>query len=161
MMFSTPGVTVVKMIPVLFLLCCLSGCQVTAILYPVKTTGPASPSAVGQPVIAKLKFTGAGKSGTISIIPAEGECFIGNYSFVEQNPKTLNKDILSAAWDNVYGPGYYVAHVLGTMHALVELKGDRGNTVLMDFYRTPGGEKMSQILGVAKDGNSNLYKVVF
>lgn len=58
-------------------------------------------------------------------------------------------------------PGYFVAHVLGMYHAVTELRGSQGTILWMDFYRTPGEGRGSQILGVAKDNRSNLYKVVF
>ncbi|WP_291270385.1 hypothetical protein [Geothrix sp.] len=137
------------------------GCSVTGKLYPVQTAPVPAPGASSQPLIAKVAFVGLGKSGTISVPLATGEVCMGPYSFIEPNPATLDKNTLSAAWDQVYGPGYYVAHVLGMYHAVTELRGSQGTILWMDFYRTPGEGRGSQILGVAKDNRSNLYKLVF
>ena len=139
----------------------LLGCSVTAKLYPVQTNSTIHQSTPSQPLIAKMEFFGLGKSGTISIVLANGETCRGPYSFVEQYPKVLDRNILSSAWDSVYGPGYFVAHVLGTNHAITELTGDQGSKVLIDFYRTPGETHNSQILGVASENKTGLYKVVF
>lgn len=137
------------------------GCSVTAKLYPVQTAPVSAPEPSAQPLVAELVFAGLGKSGTVTVPVATGEVCRGPYSFMEPNPATLDKNTLSAAWDQVYGPGYYVAHVLGMYHAVTELRGSQGTILWMDFYRTPGEGRGSQILGVAKDNRSNLYKVVF
>jgi hypothetical protein len=70
---------------------------------------------------------------------------------------------MPAAWDAVYGPGYYVAHVLGQRlyaHALVT--GNQGTILNVEFYRVYRGQnEPGEIHGVAKDNKGDIFKLAF
>jgi hypothetical protein len=68
---------------------------------------------------------------------------------------------LASDWDTIYGPGFYVSHVVGSKFFVrAEVTGNRGTVLHMEMYQTPEGETLD-IRGVAQDNNGNLYKVVF
>jgi hypothetical protein len=70
-------------------------------------------------------------------------------------------------WDQVYGSGYYLAHVVGTrFYAKAEARGNRGTTLDMEFYQsataeTPDANSVNSIEGVARDNGNNRYKLTF
>jgi len=67
---------------------------------------------------------------------------------------------MSAAWDAVYGPGYYTAHVLGKrLYAEAAITGEQGIVYHVEFYRDDDPHVI-RILGVAKDSAGNIYKMV-
>jgi hypothetical protein len=70
---------------------------------------------------------------------------------------------MPAAWDAVYGQGYYVAHVLGQRlyaHALVT--GNQGTILNVEFYRVYQSQnEPGQIHGVAKDNKGDIFKLAF
>jgi hypothetical protein len=70
---------------------------------------------------------------------------------------------MPAAWDAVYGQGYYVAHVLGQRlyaHALVT--GNQGTILNVEFYRVYQSQnEPGQIRGVAKDNKGDVFKLAF
>jgi hypothetical protein len=70
---------------------------------------------------------------------------------------------MPAAWDAVYGQGYYVAHVLGQRlyaHALV--MGNQGTILNVEFYRVYQSQnEPGQIHGVAKDNKGDVFKLAF
>jgi hypothetical protein len=65
---------------------------------------------------------------------------------------------MAADWDLVYGPGYYVAHVVGNkLYARATLTGNMGtiiNAELSNETNTRGNTK-----GVAVDNHGNVFKV--
>ncbi|MEI9977251.1 MAG: hypothetical protein WDO73_37480 [Ignavibacteriota bacterium] len=66
---------------------------------------------------------------------------------------------MPAIWDQIYGEGYYTAHVLGAkLHAQALITGSRGSTLSVEFYRP---DAIPQVQGVAKDSNGNTYKMTF
>jgi hypothetical protein len=147
----------------------MSGCSHTARLYPVQ--GPLS-SQTPAPVLVG-KITGAFNSGDLSVKLSDGETCKGRWSVVHppQVAKGENAAVaqtttgMAAAWDAVYGPGFYVSHVLGTrLHAQAELAGDRGTVLNVEMYRSleERAEALpAAIKGVAKDNKDNIYKVAF
>jgi len=71
---------------------------------------------------------------------------------------------MSAEWDAIYGPGFYVAHVLGArLYARAVLTGNQGTVLNVELYKpdTPENSNVSSIRGVAKDNRENVYKVAF
>jgi hypothetical protein len=147
----------------------LSGCYANARFYPVK--GPLSAQAP-LPVF-KAKVTGIVKNGNISLVLADGEIGKGRWSQVGpvHAPKGATTSTASATsgmaslWDTVYGPGFYVSHVLGSrLYAEAVVTGDRGTVLNVEFYRGEGEEHENSthaVKGVAKDNKDNIYKVVF
>jgi len=69
---------------------------------------------------------------------------------------------MQPVWDNIYGPGYYVSHVLGTQYyAQTVVTGNRGTTMNVEMFSQPGEKDGSpRIKGVAKDSRDNIYKLV-
>ena len=71
---------------------------------------------------------------------------------------------IAKAWDAVYGPGFYTAHVLGAnIHIHGVLNGEKGTVLDVDAFRNPGtgDDAMNSRKGIAFDTNSNIYKLVF
>src|SRR6516225_3084736 len=96
----------------------LAGCTRPARLYPVQ--GPLSAQTPTPVLFAKV--TGAVYPAGISVVLGDGEQCRGRWTQVEpvQASKGASTGSLvttagdmSPVWDSVYGPGYYVAHVLG------------------------------------------------
>jgi len=135
------------------------GCTSPLYFYPVK--GPMATA--GSVPVLKGTYTG-GMPPVVRLQLPDGENCQGDWSQVKPetllgNPAgTVAPGSLSAAWDSVYGTGYYVAHVLGAQqHGQAMLKGDRGTTLSFEAYWDT--IKGSPMLGVALDSQGNLYKV--
>ena len=60
---------------------------------------------------------------------------------------------LAAAWDLVYGPGYYAAHVAGNKILHGTFTGDKGTTLEV--------ESLDNFVAVGVDNRGNLYKIVW
>jgi hypothetical protein len=71
---------------------------------------------------------------------------------------------VASIWDTIYGPGFYVSHVLGaTLYARVVATGNRGTVLNVEMYEPyfePAGRPENAIKGVAKDNKDNIYKLV-
>jgi hypothetical protein len=106
-------------------------------------------------------------SGTISVMLANGEICQGPWAFVSNTipDNTSNSNAasslpptLAADWDLVYGPGFYVAHVIGNrLFARATLSGSTGSVVYVELSNdtnTRGNTK-----GVAQDNQGNVFKV--
>ncbi len=103
-------------------------------------------------------------SGTISVTLENGEVCKGPWAFVSKTPPGKSDasgsapKAMAADWDTVYGPGYYVAHVLGNkFYARATLTGNKSTTLLTEF----GNEhnERGQTKGVAEDNKANVFKV--
>jgi hypothetical protein len=154
----------------LFLSLCalvLTGCA-TGRLYPIK--GPLS--AQTPPPIYVANFKGAFNSGDFTVTLGDGEVCKGRWQTIHR-PKNAKESAamssapdnsLSAEWDIVYGPGFYVAHVLGArLYAHATLTGSKGTTLNVEMYK-PNSEEdttTAAIKGVAKDNKDNIYKLAF
>ena len=105
-------------------------------------------------------------SGTISVVLTNGEVCQGRWAFVSTttagqgatNATSPVPSNMPADWDLVYGPGYYVAHVVGNkLYARATLTGNMGtivNVELSNETNTRGNTK-----GVAVDNHGNVFKV--
>jgi hypothetical protein len=143
-------------------------------------------AATAPPPILAAKMTGVfSDSGNMSVILPGGEICKGGWNLVSSAPgqnspavNTTPAANLAPAWDTVYGPAFYTAHVLGSrLRASGTLTGNKGTTLNVELYRpetselyrpetpelyrryTPDG--LSEIKGVATDNNGNIYKIVF
>jgi hypothetical protein len=142
------------------------GCaHLAARFYPVQ--GPLS-AQVPQPVLI-ARVSGSFTPGDISVVLPDGEVCNGRWTIVHptQAPKgsatgTEPPNPMAAVWDNVYGPGYYVARVLGTRYyARTVATGNRGTILNAEMYSTPGeAQGATNIKGVAQDNRDNMYKMV-
>jgi hypothetical protein len=138
----------------------------TSYLFPVQ--GPLS---IDKPIpVIPVKFTndfrnsvGLIMSGDISFSLPSGESFSGRWSreaYINSDPIALaqqRETDIKAAWDTVYGQGYYIANVLGSLiHARAILKGSKGNSIQIEF----NSAQPWPTRGVARDDQGNIYKLV-
>lgn len=163
-----------KLFLLLFATSMMLGCA-SARMYPVR--GPLaseSPQAVYP-----AKITGLLYSGDIKITVANGEVCKGHWTLVkggssadappaEAPPSTTTEDNsvaegMPAAWDTVYGQGYYVAHVLGQrLYAHAMVTGNHGTILNVEFYRlNNGANAAADFHGVAKDNRGDIFKLAF
>ncbi len=146
----------------------LSGCTATARLYPVQ-----GPLAAQTPLpVYVAKMTLGVHAGNFSAVLSDGEVCRGRWELVDR-PKTSGaavgandtaKQSMASEWDTIYGPGYYVAHVLGSrLYGRAAVTGNRGTVLDVELYMPDGNKNatISSIKGVAKDSNSNIYKLTF
>jgi hypothetical protein len=123
--------------------------------------------------VLQAKMTGSFTPGNFSAVLRDGEVCKGHFTVVRSGaiPKNTTADNaqvegpLSSVWDSVYGPGFYVAHVLGARYyARTVATGTRGTTLKVEIYRPVSveeGTQVASIKGVARDSAGNTYKVVF
>jgi hypothetical protein len=120
-------------------------------------------------------FPGSPKSehdqnGTFSMVLPNGEVFQGPWKMTYQKSAMQGaaagapqSSTMAAAWDTVYGPGFYVAHILGSkpyfMHST--LTGSKGTILQVEWY-VPNfiGTTIMGTNGIAEDSNGNIYKLV-
>lgn len=143
----------------------LSGCQFTVPghLYPIQ--GPEA--AQSPPVIYDVSATGAMRDdtgelfgGSITATLANSETCSGSWSPVPTGDNTAGQ--MSVQWDQVYGPGFFVANVLGNGHfsRTTTLTCSKGDSLNIEFFN-PSRLKPGNSKGVAQDSKGNLYKVTF
>ena len=147
----------------------LSGCiaMVPGHLYPIQ--GPAA--AQNPPPIYSASVTGPvqGNDGelgggtpagrTLTVTLGNNESCTGSWDAVAQGDNTAGQ--LSVQWDQVYGPGFFVANVLGNGHFnRGNLTCKSGGALTIEFC-TPNKFHSGNSKGVAQDGKGNLYKVTF
>ncbi len=137
-------------------------CTRTARLYPVAPINASAPVIVG-------KIHGALQAGTVSFTLPDGEVCKGRWALVPL-PSSTGKDTpsdLGPVWDQVYGSGYYLAHVVGTkLYARALAVGNRGTTLHIEFHRSSTAvarntDAVDSIKGVAKDNSNNIFKLTF
>jgi hypothetical protein len=102
-------------------------------------------------------------SGSISVVLDNGEVCKGQWAFVSTTPQSMSATAvtpidMAADWDDVYGAGYFAAHVLGNkLYARATLTGNTGTVLHAEFSNennTRGNTK-----GVAEDNKGNIFKV--
>jgi hypothetical protein len=88
-----------------------------------------------------------------------GEVCSGSWSAVSQHDPTAGD--LSADWDSVYGPGFFVANVLGSRaFARGVLSSTKGTRLNVELYDPIPGD-IESVEGIAKDTEGNVFKVTF
>ncbi len=136
----------------------LSGClvMVPGHLYPVEgALASQTPAPIYQ-----VTINGIGDSGTMSATLPDGEVCRGSWAPVPQNDPSAAK--FSADWDRVYGPGFFVANVLGNS-AIVRavLVGNKGTTLNVEFHAITAGAPTNNVKGIGVDNNGNIFKLTF
>ena len=154
------------MLSLLATFCFLSGCTATARLYPVQgELSTHSPN-----IVYVAKFHDGLKSGDLLVQTNKGETYKGKWVLVRRPKKpsesvaAVPPDNLSKEWDTVYGPDFYVSHVLGSrLYGHAVLTGSGGATLKVEIYRSDNTEEniISAVKGVAKDDSENIFKVAF
>jgi len=146
----------------------ISACTRTARLYPVQ--GPVSAQSPTPVFFAKI--TGVSYPSGISIVLGGGELCKGRWNQVAPTQpakgapasvQQVTAGDMSSVWDSVYGPGYYVAHVLGTNYYYESVaSGDRGTVINVELYLDDSEShyKNSGYKGVARDNKGNIYKLM-
>ncbi|HKW88681.1 MAG TPA: hypothetical protein VJN21_07985 [Candidatus Acidoferrales bacterium] len=132
----------------------MSGCYQRLGLYEV---GGSSTAQTPGPV-PEMGVTGEFTTGTATVRVNDGEVCKGQWRQVQ----TSADNPMASVWDEIYGQGYYVAHVLGeTLYAEAVLKGNRGTTLTVEMYRPTSGDadRITPIRGIAKDNHGNIFKV--
>jgi hypothetical protein len=136
----------------------LSGClvMVPGNLYPIQ--GPAA-SAQNPPAIYSVTINGIANAGTMSATLQNNESCSGAWNQVNQRDNSAGQ--MSAQWDQVYGPGFFVANVLGNpIFARAVLTCKQGTTLNIEFFEHDPGA-FAGTKGVGQDSKGNLYKVTF
>lgn len=138
----------------------------TSYLFPIE-----GPTSLMQPIpVIPVSVTsdsanavGLRMGGNIAFSLPDGETFKGRWSreaYINSDPATLARHRatdIRVAWDVVYGEGYYVANVLGSLiHARAELKGSKGTGLQIEF----NSAQPWPTRGVARDDQGNVYKLV-
>jgi len=124
----------------------LSACGTSMHLYPVQgpisTQNPATIYA-GRVGLTEASFTS----------PSGETCESGLHAISPGQPASD----LANSWDAIYGPGYYVAHVLGATQGHFMAKFTCSGGTVFDWEASAIGEYAYQ--GAAKDSVGNVYKV--
>lgn len=134
----------------------LAGCviAVPGHLYPVQ----GALAAQVPPPVYTLTMNGIGRSGSLSGTLASGPVK-GDWAVLDGTDPAANK--FSAQWDAIYGPGFFVANVLGNPYfCRAALSGAQALRLDVDFIITVPGQ-VNSIKGVAIDSQGNIYKLTF
>ena len=100
---------------------------------------------------------------------SEGETFNGPMTkvrSVEDKSRTTVSNTtpsngMASVWDAVYGPGYYLSHVLGSHDCYsAVITGDKGTILIVEVFQSVKEKGTVTIKGVAKDNKDNVYKIV-
>jgi hypothetical protein len=136
----------------------LAGCavMVPGHLYPVE--GPLSKQST-PPIYTATLNGGVLPSGSITVHMAGGIACPGDWKAVSRDDPTARQ--MSAEWDEVYGRGYFVAHVLGQRtFARAILACTNAEKLNLEFLVVKPGIP-SSIVGVVSDGAGNIFKLSF
>jgi len=148
-----------KLTSLLFAISTLSGCTAAGHLYPIR--GPLSTQ---SPIpVYNLKMKDALKSGEVSVALDSGETGKSRWKLVPQDKS--HTAAMPEVWDTIYGPGFYVANVLGNrLYAQSTVTTNRGTILDVEFYKPDAhaqSPEVGAIKGVAKDNKDNIYKLTF
>jgi hypothetical protein len=143
----------VRILVVVALLLC-SACVPVSIpfnLYPINSTDSS------LPILCRLRLHFGWQTMTITAtLPNSGE-FSGSSP---TNPTPPNREF-APYWDQVFGPGYFNAKVLGSKnHIRTTLKNEQGDELQLEMHAIPG-DPHGALEGVAIDSKKNIYKAGF
>lgn len=144
--------------------CLLSGCYARPRLYPVK--GPLAEQT--PPPIYAARVSAGFHSGSFTATLANGSKCQGQWTMVSTKPREGGSGPagnLGAAWDTVYGAGFYTANVLGArVHIEGKIPCSAGGSLYVEAvqHETGGPDNATQVIkGVATDDSGNIYKLAF
>jgi hypothetical protein len=112
------------------------------------------------------------QSGEVSMVLANGEAFSGAWKMAYNKSgsqvvgaATAENNGMAAAWDAVYGQGFYVAHILGASRvARIALTGAQGTVLQIEWWdqsQAGAGTTIVGDKGVGQDSKGNIYKLVW
>jgi len=156
-------------------ICILSGCHGYGYLYPVQ--GPLASMSPVPSYRFSITYPGSPKydhdqNGEVSMVLANGEAFSGSWQMLYNKSgnqvggaTTPESASLAAAWDAVYGQGFYVAHVLGANRVgHIVLTGTKGTVLQVEWWdqsRAGDGTTIVGDKGIAQDNKGNIYKLAW
>lgn len=125
-------------------------------LYPVQ--GPLSKEST-PPIYSATLNGSVLPSGSITVHLAAGINCPGDWHAISAGDPTARQ--MSVEWDDVYGNGYFVAHVLGKRtFARAALTCTNTEKLNLEFLVVKPGDASSTI-GVVSDGAGNIFKLSF
>jgi hypothetical protein len=133
----------------------LTGCALPGHLYPLQ--GPAATH--NPPVIFPLVLNSQVPGGVTATLDNNESC-TGHYANVSPSDSTAGQ--MSLQWDQVYGPGFFTANVLGNagfQRAALTCK--QGTTLNVEFFQTVTSGGVATGKGMGQDSKGNLYKLTF
>jgi len=83
----------------------------------------------------------------------KGKCEWANAAVADALPADSNPQNLAAAWDLIYGPGYYGSHIAGNKVLEGTFSGDKGTILQV--------QSLDNYVAIAADNHGNLYKIVW
>ena len=151
--------------------CAVAPCATRGNFYLVQ--GPLSSQ---TPIAFSADLKGDPYPRNLSAMLASGEGFQGRWKSgaagkirMQDAPVVPPQPELTAAWDAIYGQGFFVAQILGAKNfARTVLTGSKGTILQVEIHwrvsedsRYPRNAGLLDIQGVAQDDKGNVYKVVF
>ena len=156
-------------------ICILSGCHGYGHLYPVQ--GPLASMSPVPSYTFSITYPGAPKydhnqNGEVSMVLANGEAFSGPWQMAYNKSgnqvggtSTPVNASMAAAWDAVYGQGFYVAHILGANRVgHMALTGTQGTVLQVEWWdqsRAGDGTTIVGAKGIGQDSKGNIYKLAW
>ena len=133
----------------------LVGCSTSISLYPVE-----GPHSTQQPLpVVTAKADGITRnSGKITMTMPDGESCEGKWSSVAPQVSTVTTLSLFDQYGSITGTGMTTGPKPGVNRGEAFLSCSRGTTVEAEFYT---GSGTANGYGVARDSNSNVYKMLF
>jgi hypothetical protein len=132
----------------------LTGCAIEGHFYPVQ--GPLTAQTPSP--IYQLTLQAGLTSGSMTTTLQDGEICTGKWSLVTQEDPTASQ--MAAVWDTIYGPGFFVANILGSKgFARAVLTGTRGTTLNVEFHIPGASPALPEARGIAKDNKGDIFKM--
>jgi hypothetical protein len=109
------------------------------------------------------------QKGEVSMVLANGEAFSGPWQMAynksgNQVGGTASAG-MAAAWDAVYGQGFYVAHILGANRVgHIAITGTQGTVLQVEWWdqsRAGDGTTIVGAKGIGQDSKGNIYKLAW
>ena len=163
-----------KLVLALLGICIISGCHGYGHLYPVQ--GPLASMSPVPTYTFNITYPGSPKydrnqTGEVSMVLANGEAFSGPWQMAYKSgtqvagAATPESNNMAAAWDAVYGKGFYVAHILGANRvADIALTGTQGTGLQIEWWDQSSAGDGTTIVGtkgIGQDSKGNIYKLVW
>jgi hypothetical protein len=134
---------------------CVAGCSTTVNLYPVE--GPLA-AQKPLPVIVATADGITGNTGNLTLVLPTAESCSGKWSSVAPQMAAVTNTSLFTRYGAVAGFSVTTGPVPGVNRGQAFLTCTRGTTIEAEFFT---GSGTANGYGVARDSNSNVYKMIF